>query len=88
MQMYPAYSLRDVLNEYAITVFSLLNAGYKAKNKHYLMLAKVYGLPYTDKETATKFTQQLQWAAKGADDILNPSTEGSSTSDIRKALGE
>lgn len=86
MQMYPAYRLRDVMAEYAITFFALLNEGYRIKHLHYQMLAKVADLPYLKKEDRVKFYNLLEWASKHPADILSSSGEGSSPAEIKKAL--
>lgn len=86
MRMYPAYTLRQVLNEYAISFFALLNEGYRLEHQNYMMLAQIADLPYTDKTTREKFYQNLKWASSHPSDILKPSGEGSSPAEIKKVL--
>jgi hypothetical protein len=87
MQMYPAYKLQDVLNEYAITFFALLNQGYRLRYKNYLMLASIGDLPAAEKAHRDQFYQQLEWAATDPSDILSSSGKGSTDAEIKKALG-
>lgn len=86
MRMYPAYNLRDCLNEYAITFFALLNEGYRQKYSNYLMLAQISDLPSMDDDTRKEFYRQLQWAATRPSDILKPSGYGSDPAEIKKML--
>lgn len=87
MQMYPAYKRSDVLAEYAITFFALLNEGYRKKYKNYQMLAQLSDLPKMAKTDRETFYRQLEWAATHPSDILKPSGTGSTDAEIRKALG-
>ena len=87
MRMYPAYKLRDVLNEYAITFFALLNEGYRLKHADYLMLAQISDLPNMEQKGRSKFYKNLEWASKHPSDILKRSDESSSPTDIKKILG-
>lgn len=86
MQMYPAYRLRDVLDEYAITFFSLLNEGYRQRFEHYLMLAQLNDLPHMDKLQRRKFYKHLEWASMHPSDILKPRSKGASNAEIEKLL--
>lgn len=86
MRMYPAYRLRDVLGEYAITFFALLNEGYRLQNKHYLMLAQLGDLPHMDSKNRINFYKQLEWASTPPSDILKTNGEGSSPAEIKKIL--
>ena len=87
MQMYPAYKLRDVLNEYAITFFALLNEGYRLQYQHYLVLAQLADLPHADRSARIEFYRNLEWASTHPSDILKSSGKGSSPADIKKLLG-
>jgi hypothetical protein len=87
MQMYPAYKLQDVLSEYAITFFALLNQGYRLRYKNYLMLAGISDLPQADKSHREQFYRNLEWAATDPSDILSSSGKGSTDAEIKKALG-
>lgn len=85
--MYPAYKLRDVLDEYAITFFALLSEGYRLRHDHYRMLANISDLPNADKGSREQFYKSLEWATMHPSDILKPSGEGSSPADIKRLLG-
>lgn len=85
--MYPAYKRADVLEEYAITFFSLLNEGYKILWKHYLMLAQIGDLPQSSEENRRQFYKQLDWATKDADDILSVNNKGDDIAKLKKLLG-
>lgn len=87
MLMYPSYRLRDVLDEYAITFFALLEEGYRQKHKHYQMMANIVSLPYVDSEARAKFNKTLQWATQDPSDILNDEGDETAISDLKKMLG-
>lgn len=86
--MYPGYKRpRDVLDEYAITFYVLLNEGYRIKHKNYAMLARIASLPLMSKEDQNNFWRQLQYATAEPGAILNLDDEGSSMTDIKKFFG-
>lgn len=87
MRMYPSYKLRDVLNEYAITFFALLNEGYRLKYADYIMLAQIAELSEHDNNYREQFYKNLEYASTYPSDILKPSGTGSSPADIKKLLG-
>lgn len=88
MRMYPSYKRRDVLDEYAISFFALLNEGYRLMFEHYKMLAHISDLPHIDDKSAREgFYRSLEWASQHPNDILKPSGEGSSPAEIKKLLG-
>ena len=86
MQMYPAYKLRDVLNEYAISIFTLLNEGYRQRFRHYRMLAQLTLLPNVKPRDRQHFFKELEWASSDPSDILKSSSRGSNDKDIEKLL--
>lgn len=87
MRMFPAYKLRDVLDEYAITFFALLNEGYRLRYGDYLMLAQIGDLPQMEANDRKNFYKNLEWASTHPADILKSTGEGSSPADIKKLLG-
>lgn len=87
MRMYPAYQLRDVLDEYAVSFFALLNEGYRLQYKHYEILAQISDLPHVKADARRDFYNNLKWASTHPSDILKTSGEGSSPAEIKKALG-
>lgn len=87
MQMYPAYKLRDVLDEYAIVFLSLLDEGYRLKYEKYIMLSQISDLPHIDEKYRKQFYKNLEWASTPPSDILKTSGQGSSPADIKKLLG-
>lgn len=84
--MYPAYTLRDTLNEYAISFFALLNEGYRLQYTDAQLLAQISDLPHMDKSDRKKFYQNLEWAAMHPSDILRTG-EGSDPAEIKRLLG-
>lgn len=79
MRMYPAYKLRDVMEEYAITFFALLEEGYRQENRRLSLLAQISMLPNAKPQAQKDFVKQFDNAAKDiTDDILRPSTSASS----------
>lgn len=75
-----------MLDEYAIIFYALLNEGYRQQAQHYLTLANIARLTNATTESATKFIQELEWAATDTGDILKPSGQGSSPAEIKKML--
>lgn len=88
MEMYPAYTVDMVLNEYAVRFFALLNDGYRRRYAHYGMLAKLALLPHMEQDARGKVLQQLDWAAKDPSDILSSSGNASSEQDIKRFFGQ
>lgn len=87
MRMYPAYKLSDVIEEYAITFYSLLNEGYRLRYSFLLLQANIVDLPHMKTEDRKNFYRELKWASMHPNDILKPMSEGSSKSEIKKLLG-
>lgn len=69
--MYPSYKLQDVLDEYAVTFYSLLETGYRQRFAHYQMLAQIASVSIMKDEMRQEFMRQLEWASKEPSDILN-----------------
>lgn len=86
MHMYPTYKANDVLNEYAVTFFALLNEGYRLRYSDALLAAQISDLPQMDKEERKKFYRNLEWASQHPSDILKSSGDGSTPTDIKKLL--
>lgn len=86
MRLYPAYKLRDVLDEYAITFFALLNEAYRLKHGDYLMLAQLADLPNMEAKDRKVFYRNLEWASTHPADILKSDGKGSNPTDIKKLL--
>lgn len=86
MRLYPAYKLRDVLDEYAVVFYSLLNEGYRQRSADYMAALAVSDFPQQDREHRMKLIKNLEWAAVHPADILNPGGKGSSDADIKKLL--
>lgn len=86
MRIYPSYKLRDVLDEYAVSFFALLNEGYRLKHGDFLMLAQIADLPHMKKSERQDFYRSLEWAATHPSDILSSSGEGSSPAEIKRVL--
>jgi len=86
MGMYPAYKLSDVLNEYAVTFFTLLSEGYKRQAHRDLMAANVASVPHMDTAGREAFIRNLEWATKDPDDILGLNDSTGTIDDLRKML--
>jgi hypothetical protein len=86
LQMYPAYTVPTVLNEYAITFFALLNEGYRLRSENAMLLTQISAFPNMEKKDQDQFYKNLEWATLAPSDILNTG-EGSSDADIKKLLG-
>lgn len=87
MRMYPAYKLADVLNEYAVAFFTLLNEGYRLRFADALLQGHLNDLPSMSQSDRIRFYRQLEWASKHPSDILNSDSDGSSPTEIKKLLG-
>jgi hypothetical protein len=87
MEMYPAYKAVDVMDEYAITFFALLNEGYRIRYENALLAAQIADLPYLKPEDRKSFYRQIEWASQHPGDILKPSGQGSDPAEIKKLLG-
>lgn len=86
MRMYPAYKLRDVLDEYAITFFTLLAEGYRYQYRHYYNLVNVFSVPYMEDDDRKEFIRNLEWATQEPSDILKPSDDYSGIEDLKRML--
>jgi hypothetical protein len=86
MQMYPAYKAQDVLNEYAVRFFALLNEGYRLRYEAAMLQASLNDLPLMSQEDRQKLYRQLEWASQHPSDILKPAGKGSDPSEIKKIL--
>lgn len=87
MHMYPAYKLRDVLDEYVVSFFALLNEGYRLKYADALLQGHLNDLPAMSKKDRENFYRDLEWASMHPGDILKSSGEDSDPSQIKKLLG-
>lgn len=72
--MYKGYTVRTVMDEYAITFFTMLNNGYRQQMERYKMLASIASVPHMKDEDRKDFMRQLEYAATDPSDILD--TEG------------
>lgn len=87
MRLYPAYTLRMVLAEYAITFFALLNEGYRLQYNNFQMLAQISDLPNMEASDRRQFYKNLEWASTHPSDILNSSGESTDPTEIKRILG-
>jgi hypothetical protein len=83
MQMYPAYTLRQVLDLYAISFFTLLGEGYRIKAEHYFMLAQVSAVTIMTDAARDEFFDKLQLAAQDPSDKM-VADEYSGIDDIKR----
>lgn len=84
MQMYPAYKLPDVLNEYAISFFRLLNEGYRIKFNDLRTLANIAMAPETSNESWQKFIESLDYASSGVSAMLEPDEDETTLDKIKE----
>lgn len=87
MRFYPAYKLADVLDEYAVVFFALLNEAYRIRYDDAMLAAQISDLPHMEKSGRDEFYRNLKWASMHPSDILKTDGEGSSPTDIKKLLG-
>lgn len=87
MRFYPGYKVSDVLTEYAITFFALLNEGYRLHYAEAMLAGHIADLPYLKAEDRKKFYRQLEWASQHPSDILKPASQGSDPQEIKRLLG-
>lgn len=87
MAIYPAYTLKALLDMYAISFYAFLSEGRRIRAKHYEMLTVIGDMPGAKHEYREKFYRSLGWATMHPSDILKPKGEGSSPDDIKKMLG-
>jgi hypothetical protein len=87
MRMYPRYSAKEVLNEFAITFFTLLNEGYRLQNQHYQMLVNVVSVPHMEESSRRTFLKQLEYATQDASDILGADDDSDDFGSVAKLLG-
>lgn len=87
MRMYPAYKLRDVLEEYAVTFYALLDEAYRQRYADYVMLARISDLPSIDQTHREEFYKNLEWASTHPSDIINKDGQGSSPAELKRILG-
>ena len=86
MGMYPAYKLDDVLNEYAVSFFTLLSEGYKIQAHRDLMATHIASVPLMDSVGRDTFIRNMEWATKDPDDILGLNDSTGTIDDLRKML--
>lgn len=85
--MYPAYKLKDVLDEYAITFYSLLNEGYRLIYANAVLLAQIADLPYADEQSRKEFYRNLEYASTHPSDILKSDDNIVDPDQLKKMLG-
>lgn len=87
MRFYPAYKLREVLDMYATTFFTLLSDAYKHQARGYLLDSQITMLPYLKNDRdRQRFMDNLRSASQGFDAILETS-EGTPLPELKKLLG-
>lgn len=86
MQMYPSYKLRDVLDEYAVVFFTLLEEGYRIIYGDYYMQAQLIFLPQMKDRVRRDFIRRLEWASKDPSDILRSSGKKTDFAKLKKIL--
>lgn len=87
MQMYPGYQAEDVLEEYGVRFFALLNEGYRLRYEAALLTGHLNDLPSMDVAERRKLYQSLEWAATHPGDILKLGGTGSTPNEIKSVLG-
>lgn len=70
--MYPAYKRVDVMDEYAISFFTLLEEGYALRYQNLRRLAQLFMAPEMKPEAWRSYMENLEMLSKRASDILIP----------------
>jgi hypothetical protein len=84
--MYPGYKVDDVLNEYAIRFFALLEHGYRLRAEQQRIDAVTALLPRGDKTAVERYMRQLELAAQDPSDILKPSINPATPEQLKRFL--
>lgn len=70
LRFYSGYTAQTVLDEYAITFFSLVNAMFRLQATEYLNLVQVNAIPHMKESDARPAIEELKKNAKGLHGII------------------
>lgn len=89
MLMYKGYKLRDVMDEYAIAFFTLLEQGYRLKLEEYRMQVNIISTPHMKEQDRKDFVKSLEQGATDLRDILDRDADDySGLDDLRQMFGQ
>ena len=89
MQMYKGYKLRDVMDEYAIAFFTLLEQGYRLKLEEYRMQVNIISSPHMKEQDRKDLVRSLEQGATDMRDILTTDADDySGLDDLRQMFGQ
>ena len=89
MQMYKGYKLRDVMDEYAIAFFTLLEQGYRLKLEEYRMQVNIISAPHMKEQDRKDLVRSLEQGATDMRDILTTDADDySGLDDLRHMFGQ
>lgn len=86
MRMYKGYTVRDVMDEYAITFSSLLEEGFRQEARDNLMKAHLAMAPEMKGEDWKNVVRDLKNASLSPDDILNTKSTPGAEEQLKQAL--
>lgn len=84
--MYPGYKRADVMAEYAVSFFKLLNEGYKIRGEDMRLAARIAMAPEMKGQYWKEFMSELEYVGKDISDILEPDVDESTPEKARKIL--
>ncbi len=82
--MYPAYKREDVINEYAISFFTLLEEGYALRYQNLRRMAQLFMAPEMKPEAWRSYMDNLEVLGKRASDILIPDDDYSGIDKLKQ----
>lgn len=89
MRLYKAYKLQDVLDEYAISFFTMLEQGYRLEFEQYKMWVNIVSAPHMKDQDRKDFIRLLTDAATDISDILKTDADDySGLEDLKKMFGQ
>jgi hypothetical protein len=86
--MYPGYKPREVLTEYAVTFFAMLNEGYRLEAENMLLQFQLSHPEMYSADDTKALLRQLQFASKEAGDILDSDEEATDLGKLNSILGK
>lgn len=82
--MYPAYTRDGVMNEYAVSFFTLLEEGYALRYRAMRRMAQLHMAPEMKPEAWRSYMENLEVLGKRASDILIPDDDYSGLEQLKQ----
>ena len=82
--MYPAYTREAVMNEYAVSFFTLLEEGYALRYQNLRRMAQLFMAPEMKPEAWRSYMENLEVLSKRASDILIPDDDYSGLEKLKQ----